>query len=102
MNKIVWGDYSYRIQHKLSINIRWKYSKKNKYKCNAILCTSIDITHPVFSKPHNHAGNQTILKLENFKIEIKNRTKQLLVQCLLMQLMGFHMKFYLICQKKVL
>lgn len=57
----------YIIQYKLSTSSRWKWSMKNKYKCNPIICT---FWYNIIV-PRNHLT----LKVEHFEIAVKNRAK---------------------------
>ncbi|KAL5246152.1 hypothetical protein ACI65C_013560, partial [Semiaphis heraclei] len=75
INKIVYGGFSYTIQHKQKDKLRWKCSKNIKCKCDAVLCTSKDITNPKLIKEHNHASDKNTLEVEKFKCNIKNRAK---------------------------
>jgi hypothetical protein len=75
INKIVYGGYSYTIQHKQRNNLRWKCSMKMKCKCDAVLCTSNDISNLKLIKQHNHASDKNILEVEQFKCNIKNHAK---------------------------
>jgi len=48
---------------------------KIKCKCDAVLCTSKDISNPKLMKQHNRASDKNILEVEQFKCNIKNRAK---------------------------
>jgi hypothetical protein len=67
INKILYGGFSYTIQHKQRDNLRWKCSKKIKCKCDAVLCTSKDISNPKLIQ-HNQKikTNQKNIRLRTF------------------------------------
>jgi len=75
--KIVVGGYAYTLQHTLSKTKRWKCSKENKvYNCPGILSSSWVLTNAVLEIEHNHAGNNQIQIIENFKNDIKSRSRK--------------------------
>jgi len=74
INKIVYRGFLYMIQHKRD-NLRWKCSKKIKSKCDAVLCTSKNISNPKLIQQHNHASDKNTLEVQKFKCNIKNCAK---------------------------
>ncbi len=74
--KIIVGGYSYTLQHTLIKTKRWKCSNKTKNNCPGTLSSSWELTNPVLQIEHNHAGNNQIEIIENFKNEIKSRSRR--------------------------
>ncbi|KAF0770689.1 Uncharacterized protein FWK35_00000943 [Aphis craccivora] len=74
--KIIVGGYSYTLQHTLIKRKRWKCSNKTKNNCLGTLSSSWELTTLVLQIEHNHAGNNQIEIIENFKNEIKSRSRK--------------------------
>ncbi|KAL4153412.1 hypothetical protein QTP88_001245 [Uroleucon formosanum] len=74
--KIVVGGYAYTLQHTLSKTKRWKCNKKTKYNCPGILSSSWVLTNSVLQIEQNHTGNNQIQVIENFKNDIKSRSRK--------------------------
>ncbi|KAF0745998.1 Uncharacterized protein FWK35_00028739, partial [Aphis craccivora] len=74
--KIIVGGYSYTLQHTLIKTKRRKCSNKTKNNCPGTLSSSWELTNSVLQIEHNHAGNNQIEIIENFKNEIKSRSRR--------------------------